>query len=228
MYNTIQIKTRNGLCLIFWKCFFLLNFILWCGRLVFAQTLDYETVLLPDIPIPGIFGQSVDVDGDWAIVGATNEAYIFHFDGNAWVQYSKLIPENDTPSWFGGSVAIDGNTAIVGDFRGMNNNNVNTGCAYVFSMQNNEWKQQAKLIPSSATDRGYFGLSTAIDGNTAIIGAPGIGGDPGAVYIFKFDNNKWKEQRKLSNFPEDEFGSSVDIDGNTIIIGAKYSSGITM
>jgi hypothetical protein len=199
---------------------------LWCSQLVFAQTLDYETVLPSDIPEQS-FGRSVDVDGDWAIVGSRCEAYIFHFDGIAWVPHSRLRPANYNPydpSMFGCSVAIDGNTAIVGDWQGEGL----TGNAYVYSLQNNEWKQQAKLIPSSALWNDHFGFSVAIDGNIAIIGDPPYSGYAGAAFIFKFDNNKWNEQRKINGFSDDDrFGYSVDIDGNTVIIGAPNSAGYT-
>ena len=69
-----------------------------------------------------------------------------------------------------------------------------------------------------------FGISVAIDGNTAIIGAYGDddnGGDSGSAYLF--DIISGSQLAKLtSNDAEmdDQFGSSVSISGNRAIIGA--------
>ncbi len=73
----------------------------------------------------------------------------------------------------------------------------------------------------------YVGHSVAIDGSTAIAGAPGedgLGRNAGAVYLFTMDGRNAK--LTASDGAEgDQFGHSVSIDGNTIVIGALGDDG---
>jgi hypothetical protein len=68
-----------------------------------------------------------------------------------------------------------------------------------------------------------FGASVAINGNTAVVGAPRRGADVGAVYIYQYDpsSSTWAELPLYASDPEnaDFFGTSVDIDGQTIVVG---------
>lgn len=84
-----------------------------------------------------------------------------------------------------------------------------------------------------------FGSSVALDGDTAVIGAPaedsysgGVDGNEastgaigaGAAYVaIRGSNSKWARQAYLkaeSPLKDDTFGSAVAIDGNTIAVGA--------
>ncbi len=70
------------------------------------------------------FGYSVAIDGDYAIIGAyldsdmkinSGSAYIFKYDGTAWIQQAKLTAADGAASdYFGVSVSISGDYAIVG------------------------------------------------------------------------------------------------------------------
>jgi hypothetical protein len=69
------------------------------------------------------FGQSVSIDGDYAIIGAyldddngagSGAAYIFTRSGTIWTEQAKLLAsDGDTGDWFGWSVSISGDYAIV-------------------------------------------------------------------------------------------------------------------
>lgn len=73
----------------------------------------------------------------------------------------------------------------------------------------------------------YFGISTSISGDYAVIGSPfsdinGIS-NQGAVYVFKKSNGSWSFEQKLINplgNANDLFGFSVDIENNDIVVGA--------
>jgi len=75
-----------------------------------------------------------------------------------------------------------------------------------------------------------FGYSVAIDGNTAIIGAPYSGGAistynhlSGAAYIFTRIGDSWIQEAKLTASDVRSyayFGCSVAIDGDTVIVGS--------
>ncbi|BBO80801.1 hypothetical protein DSCO28_13670 [Desulfosarcina ovata subsp. sediminis] len=86
-----------------------------------------------------------------------------------------------------------------------------------------------KLLTSDGEDGDSFGISVAIDGDTAIIGAflddeSGTGNYVGSAYIFTRNGNGiWTEQQKLmasDGTQGNTFGWSVAIDGDTVIIGA--------
>jgi uncharacterized repeat protein (TIGR01451 family) len=79
-------------------------------------------------------------------------------------------------------------------------------------------------VPLTASDAGAlaaFGSSIAIDGDTAIVGAPGVSG--GAAYVLVWDGSAWIEQAKIvppSPADGDGFGHAVAISGDTVLVGA--------
>lgn len=86
--------------------------------------------------------------------------------------------------------------------------------------------QQAKLSAPDANTDDRFGISVAIDGSTAVVGAyqaDSIGLNSGAAYVFELIDSNWVQQQKLTasdGAPGDQFGRSVAIEANTIIVGA--------
>jgi len=68
-----------------------------------------------------------------------------------------------------------------------------------------------------------FGISTAVWGDVAVVGAWYDNAAAGAAYVFKFDGAGWVQQAKLTASDAwmlDLFGTSVDIYEDTIVIGA--------
>lgn len=130
----------------------------------------------------------------------------------------------------GNAVAIsaDGNTAAVG---GTGDNN-QIGGVWVFTRTGTTWTQQAKILPDngniSLNNQLIFGnaLSFSADGNTLLVG--GIedrqGGDGvGASWIFRRENNVWKQDVKLigtGNTGTCAQGQDVCLsaDGNTAVV----------
>jgi len=94
------------------------------------------------------FGTSVSVSGDAAVVGAiwddengnrAGSAYVFRWDGFAWVEEQKLLPSDGVGKFeFGWSAAVDGNVAVVGAI----GDGFGVGAAYVFNL---------------ACEEGYYG-----------------------------------------------------------------------
>jgi autotransporter-associated beta strand protein len=91
-----------------------------------------------------------------------------------------------------------------------------------------EW---ARLLPTAdAADTQHsgdgFGVSVAIDGDTAVVGAYADGGErplAGAAYVFTRDGSDWELQQKLTASDAqlfDYFGYAVAISGETILVGA--------
>ena len=80
-----------------------------------------------------------------------------------------------------------------------------------------------EITPSTGTAGLNIGFSSAIDGDTAVIGTIQENGGKGAVYVFVRNGNTWTEQAKLTASDaaaNDHFGHSVAIQGDTIAVGA--------
>jgi hypothetical protein len=186
------------------------------------------------------FGNSVSINGDYAIVGSEafdngssiNEgaAYIYKRIGSEWIQKAKLVANDGADSdLFGHSVAIEGEYAIVSAFTANIGMNEDQGAAYVFKRTGETWNQQAKLIAADGTPNTNFGSSLAISGSRVIVGAQnaeaGIGGAKGAAYIFERVGSTWSQQTKLiasDGADHDGFGASVALIGDEAFVGAPF------
>ncbi len=173
-----------------------------------------------------LFGFSVAIDGDTAIVGAPRNgaggsAYVFVWDGEKWIEQAKLTPRDHAAGQrLGWGVGIDGDRAVVSAISD-SHAGVDSGSAYVFRRRGTNWVQEAKLIADDAglTDR--FGWSLAIEDDIVVVGAtqfrkPG----PGAVFIFQRSGTSWRQLAKLrpgDAATGDQFGYGVAIDGNVVI-----------
>jgi hypothetical protein len=119
---------------------------------------------------------------------------------------------------FGKSVSIDGNTAIIG----ASGTRQAIGAAYVFELIETTWQQTKILIPDDGDWLESFGQSVAIQGDFIVVGSP-VHNEIGAAYVYKYINNTWQLETKLT--PDDgtigdEFGDTVAIDQNRIVISA--------
>jgi hypothetical protein len=189
------------------------------------------TQLMPSDSAPSnAFGQAVAMQGNIAIVGAPDEntltgaAYVYVQNGGVWTQEAKLVASDATTlASFGGSVALSGNTAIVGAY-GWGGAGIYTGAVYVFVRNGSVWTQQAEMHAQDVSTG--FGLSVSLDGNTALVGAWGIGANrqiAGAAYVFVRSGAAWSQQAYLTpsdSNASDQFGHKVVLEGNTALIAA--------
>ena len=182
---------------------------------------------------------SLSADGNTAIVGAnadssaTGAAWIFTRTGVTWSQQgSKLVGTGAVGvAQQGGSVCLsaDGNTAIMG---GRVDNSF-TGAAWVFTRTGGVWTQQGgKLFDAGAAVSTQQGASVSLsgDGNTAIIGGPGLNSSAGAAWIYARTGGVWT-QTGGAHVGTGATGSahqgaavSISGDGNTAIVGGPYDS----
>ena len=100
-------------------------------------------------------------------------------------QLFKLLADDGAQfDEFGISVAISGTTAIVGAWQD-DDNGPASGSAYLFDTTTGQ--QIAKLLPDDGVNGDQFGISVAISGTTAIVGAyedDDSGLDSGSAYLF--------------------------------------------
>jgi hypothetical protein len=185
----------------------------------------------------GRFGFAVAISVDTIVVGApfsTTTAgkaagVVYTFSRNQggaenWGEIQKLTPgDAATDDAFGDSIAIDGDT-VVGGAPGKNSI---TGAAYTFNNQCGQWTQTRQTSPpSDAVPGDELGLSTAIDADILVAGAPAKNGTTGAAYIFARNQggpDNWGLVKELipSDLAQSEgFGGSVAIGGDTVVVGA--------
>ena len=180
------------------------------------------------------FGYSVDIDGDWALVGApfdttvitTNSGAVYLYDLANNRQETKLTPcPVGEPTCldgieFGWSVAIDGNRAVVGaPNRGLGN-----GRAYVF----NDLRSPTNpiiLTPPVSFDGDDFGYAVDILGDVVIVGAPADenpADEPNSnAYVYNVRTGMLLDEIPVSDGAgDDEYGFSVELWNNQALIGA--------
>ena len=173
------------------------------------------------------FGGSVDISGDYVIVGAdgnddngsrSGSAYIFHGSGIYWSQQKKLLADDgEAGDMFGCSVAIDGQNAVVGA-KGDDEGHIDyMGSAYVFHGNRWVWQQEAKLIADDVTD--HFGWCVDIHDDRVVAGVF----YSHTAYVFQKKLTGWYVEQKFT--PDDvqfgdHFGCAVEIKDGLIMIGA--------
>lgn len=181
-------------------------------------------------------GSSVAISGDTAIIGdplhdyfSTNQgaAYVFVRANGQWTQQQRLLASDyNSNDQFGYAVGISGDTAVIGAPNHFASA-TNAGQAYVFVRSGTTWTEQARLAVSGALTNDYLGRSIAVDGDTVVVGAPGVDltgqTDAGAAYVFFRTGTTWMQQQRLvagDALAADAFGSAVALSGNTVVVGA--------
>jgi phospholipase C len=180
-----------------------------------------------------LFGRSVAVNGDTALVGVVSAdtvagadagaAYVFVRSGTSWSLQQKLTaPDGGASDNFGWSVALSGDTVLIGI------QNPGPGSAYVFVRSGTSWSLQQKLTAPDGAAGDRFGQSVALDGDTALIAAMSDdnanGTDAGSAYVFTRSGMSWSLQQQLiapDGTLADLFGSSVALSGDSALVGAR-------
>ncbi|EYF02350.1 hypothetical protein [Chondromyces apiculatus] len=110
-----------------------------------------------------------------------------------------------------------------------------TGATYPLVVDPLVATQQAKLLPALGGETNdYLGMSVAISGDTAVVGAHGVNEtihtsiwEPGAAYVFVRSGTTWTEQAKITTPDYDysnqsgQFGRRVAINGDTLLVAAS-------
>ena len=182
-----------------------------------------------------LFGKSLTLSGDRAIIGAPNHdvrgpnsgaVYVFDFDGNQWQETALLAPDDAFASDnFGWSVSLQGERALIGALKNIHQG-IRSGSAYVFEFDGNQWQESSKLLHSDRASDDDFGYAVSLSGDRALIGArlhDAQDNDAGAAYIFDFDGNNWIETAQLTasdGAASDNFGSDLSLLGGRALIGS--------
>ena len=185
-----------------------------------------------------LFGCSVSVSGDTALVGARGDdeggygsgaAYVFTRSGGVWTEQQKLGASGEAKyDEFGCSVSISGDTAAVGAYGDTIDRATYYGAGYAFTRSDGVWTRSSKMTASNAAPEDFFGYSVAVSGDTAVFGAyydDDAGSKSGAAYVFTRSGTYWRRHQKLDASEDnsaqgDNFGHAVAVSGDTAVIGA--------
>ena len=184
------------------------------------------------------YGYSVDVSGEYAIVGGykcdtdmginSGAAYVYHrVNSGVWIGEFKLTADDgDTNDNYGISVAIDGDYAVVGSYRDDNENGSNAGSVYAYIREGTGWIQIQKIVPSDGDEGDGFGSAVSLDNGNLVISSElrdTAGENSGSVYLYQLVDDEWMEVQEIIAFDADEydhFGVSHSVYENTIVVGS--------
>ncbi|MEM6570219.1 MAG: hypothetical protein AAF957_17545 [Planctomycetota bacterium] len=139
-------------------------------------------------------GQSVDIDGVTAVIGAarTNDvgaAYVHLDAGASWTLQERLQPDLLTSfATFGHSVSLAGDELVVGAYQD-SVASFASGAAWFFRRTGSVWTPIVRLVGTPPT--GFHGFSVMTDGSgTVLVGEPvgtaiGAPTSSGAVHVYE-------------------------------------------
>ena len=209
-------------------------------RLSGANWVQEAELIPPDLAPFDRFGGAVAVAAERIVVGAADSdpngvssagaAYVFRFDGTAWVQEAKLTaPDAAEFDRFGTSVAVQGDRVFVGaPSSGVD------GSLYIFRRQGTAWMIEAKLLPPPCADAS-FGWAVSVHGDRALVGGPSdfcqsnvaVLSPPGAAYVFRREGTNWLQEAILPSPPgccSQSFGAAVSLSDSVAVVGHEFNN----
>jgi hypothetical protein len=192
------------------------------------------------------FGNAVAISEQFAVVGAylddssyqnAGAVYLFQRDDIQWNFIEKFLPPvSYYEGQFGFSLAMSDDTIVIGS-NGDDERGNWAGAAYLLTYDGYSWSFGPKLTAFDGVAYDNFGYSTAISGDSVIVGAfadDDKGISSGSAYIFTRSGDEWNLKSKITasdGAPVAHFGTSVSISGDHLVVGAPddqtngYSSG---
>lgn len=210
------------------------------------STIEQEGVLtdLSFFASSSNFGYDVDMDGEYAVIGAPHDddvgedagaAYVFKFANNSWQKIAKLTASDGAAGHlFGSTLAISDETIIIGSPQtdvAYNNGDYISGKVYIFKKpQGSEWSDsnESEVIPRiNNTKAGAFGHRVDIHGNLVAIShyRSGSSDEIGEIYLLEKNASHWELIASLSPSPNSVrlFGSEISLGNNLLAVSGTIS-----
>ena len=182
------------------------------------------------------FGASAAIAEGRVIVGAPyrevagtigGAAYVFEYDGAAFVQLQRLeVFGSETDAEFGMRVAAVGDLLAVAATRedGLAEH---SGVVHVYRWDGTQYVEEASLASSVPYGTAHLGRSLDVGPDRIVAGAPDASSEEdyhGAVVVFRFDGTSWYEEAILLQSTQKawaDFGMAVELDGDRILAGSR-------
>ncbi len=133
------------------------------------------------------------------------------------------IDPNSNTQLLGWALAVDGTTMVASDL----GSGLDSGAVYFWEESSGVWSQTQFITapdPGAANNQASFGRALDIEGDTLLVGAPGIddlGTDTGAAYVFTRSSGVWTQTQKiLPPAGIQFFGSAAALNGDLLAVGA--------
>lgn len=153
---------------------------------------------------------------------------------NGWAEFAKLTSEyREDTGEFGSDISVFKDHLIIGarnedaDENGANPL-TDAGAVYFYHKDaSDHWVLSQKICAPNRSEDDNFGESVSLQGNTAVVGAPGYvaaNGHYGAIYIYEYDGSQWNyvtffEAPTYVGFSL--FAKNVAVSNNTIMVTAS-------
>ena len=150
--------------------------------------------------------------------------YVFSGSGDTWTEGGRLTA-GDAGNAFGASLFVQSGRLLVGAPLADS-----TGAVYAFRMDGGGWQQEGTLSIRRLVADDAFGTAVSMDGDQAMVSAPGRNEAEGAVFAFLLDpgSGEWSPAGQLlpfDGFQQDGFGSTVALGGSEVWIGSPRAGG---
>ncbi len=170
-----------------------------------------------------VFNTTIAVGACHRGTGSEGAVYTYTFGGTTWAQQAEIThnPTHTPYALFGFSLALGPTSMVIG----APDDGAGYGSAYVATTSGGRWSALAALPPSNPKITSQFGYAVGLNGNTAVIGAPGIS----AAYVFTLSGATWSQQSVLAPFEGPSvtgFGHAVLVTGTTLVVSALNSNDI--
>jgi hypothetical protein len=192
-----------------------------------------KTLIASDGSSDDKFGNSVAIFEDVIIVGAYSDdtsphtnngsAYVYvTTDDWSTVTENKIVAENPSTNgnFSSNTVSLSSKYIIVG----YENYNNQGGAVGIYKIPKQYYSILNKILPDDNTSINAYGVSTAIYGDTIVIGSVLDNSGIGCAYVYTYSGGSYTRTKltpSSSNAASgDQFGISVSIDKNYIAVGA--------
>ena len=198
-----------------------------------------QKFLPPDADRGDFLGNSVDIDGNYALISSRfednenglNSGSVYLLDITTGDVVQEIIsPGGPEKFRFGESVALNGNLALISALVEDREGN-SSGIAHLFDISSSTFV--AEFVASDSGGSRTFGASVALNDNYAVIGSNGDGSNgylSGSAYVFDISEFSPPEPAELFPYSQkvlapdaasgDLFGRSLAVNGNHILIGS--------
>jgi hypothetical protein len=192
----------------------------------------------PNGEATGTFGESVDLNSSYAIVGDPKASGTSNASGAAFIYDLKhldskpvmaLKPSGVTQDdHFGSAVAITDTFAFIGAERADYADSTDLGKVFIYKYQNGKWNYNSELsVPDTLSSGMRFGAALAADKNHLLVGAPGTANYDGVqqigmAFMYTLHNGKWVYTENLyRSLPveREHYGYTVDVSDSISVIG---------
>ncbi|QDU65042.1 FG-GAP repeat protein [Engelhardtia mirabilis] len=182
-----------------------------------------------------MFGATVVVDGDRALIAApvtnlgtsfSGAAWIYHWNGQGWELEQRLdAPGVESYQEFGTHADLRGDVAVVGCRYMDTASGFNSGGAVVFERQAGAWNVVAELTPPAGSAGKQFGRGIAVDGDLVVVNTDQPQ-DPFLVYE-RQANGTWPLVGEV-NLDQPQglslLQSSAEVRGDTLYLPMPYQA----